>query len=120
MSILRRRNQEKAPSIIPTSSKTEDGEEVCLVPVSELKAVSTKGRKRRIGFIFALGGIFGIMLAAFFAQKNDVIHLAALSDLTDRNLESLANVLPHGIIKDAKHLSVSCGACFDLKFVRGG
>lgn len=60
--------------------------------------------KRRNGFIFGLGGIFGVLLAVFFANQNEVISLDALLDL---NLDALIDVIPAGIVKDAKEFSVS-------------
>ena len=54
--------------------------------------------------IFGLGGLFGIVIAAFFAQRHDVINLEGLIDM---NLESLFDVIPAGIVKDAKDLTVS-------------
>lgn len=106
MSFLRlRKTRDQAVEALE-KVKAEVGEEVCLVPVSQLQAVSPKGRKRRHGFMFALGGLFGIILAAFFADRSDMIHLSSLPDLSDINLESLAGVLPAGLLKDAKDLSV--------------
>lgn len=61
--------------------------------------------KRRNGFIFTLGGIFGVFLALFFANQNEVISLDALTDL---NLDALIDVIPAGILNDAKEFSV-CG-----------
>lgn len=53
--------------------------------------------------IFGLGGLFGIVIAAFFAQRHDVINLEGLIDV---NLESLLDVIPAGIVKDARDLTV--------------
>lgn len=106
MSIFRRRNNEGTSSSAPTTTKDENGEEVCLVPVSQLKAVGNNARKRRTGLIFALGGLFGIVLAAFFADKNDVIRFSGLAELADLHLEGLSNVLPAGMVREAKDRSV--------------
>lgn len=54
--------------------------------------------------MFSLGGLFGIIVAAFFAQRHEVINLEGLMDM---NLESLMDVIPAGIVKDAKDLTVS-------------
>lgn len=59
--------------------------------------------KRRNGFIFVLGGLFGIFIALFFANQQDVISLESLMDL---NLDSLIDAIPQGIISDAKQFSV--------------
>ncbi|EEQ30630.1 Phospholipid:diacylglycerol acyltransferase [Microsporum canis CBS 113480] len=58
--------------------------------------------KRRNGLIFGLGGIFGIFVALFFANQNEVISLDALLDL---NIDSLIDVIPAGIVRDAKEFS---------------
>jgi phospholipid:diacylglycerol acyltransferase len=59
--------------------------------------------KRRNGFIFVLGGLFGIFIALFFANQQEVISLESLMDL---NLESLIDAIPQGIVRDAKAFSV--------------
>lgn len=59
--------------------------------------------KRRNGLIFALGGLFGIFIALFFANQQEVISLDSLMDL---NLDALIDVIPQGIVKDAREFSV--------------
>lgn len=80
-------------------------EEVQLAPVSKIMTDKNKpkSRKRRSGLIFFLGGLFGIVAAGFFAQKNDLIDLPEFGDLS---MDSVFDVLPAGLIKDAKDLSV--------------
>jgi phospholipid:diacylglycerol acyltransferase len=63
--------------------------------------------KRRNGLIFALGGIFGIFVALFFANQQDVISLESLMDL---NLDTLMDVIPQGIVRDAREFTV----CWNL------
>ena len=63
----------------------------------------TKISKRRYAWIFGLGGLFGVVVAAFFAGSNDMIDLASLMNL---NLDSLLDVLPAGVVKDAQELQV--------------
>lgn len=76
------------------------------VAEQQLKAKGYKPRsKRRNGLIFALGGLFGIFIALFFANQNQVISLDALMDL---NLDSLIDVIPQGIVKDVREFSVRC------------
>ncbi|KAJ6115733.1 hypothetical protein N7523_006150 [Penicillium sp. IBT 18751x] len=55
--------------------------------------------KRRNGFIFVLGGLFGVFIALFFANQQEVISFESLMDL---NLDSLIDAIPQGIISDAK------------------
>lgn len=107
MSFLRRRvlgdDSSSEPSRDPSPSK---GEPVTVIPSSQLKKLKTKTKsKRRTTFIFGLGGLFGIVVAAFFAQQHDVINLEGLVDF---NLESLIDILPAGMVNDAKDITVRC------------
>lgn len=87
-------------------------EELTLVPKSAVhkhtKHHNPKGRKRRGGFVFFLGGIFGILVAGFFAQKNDLFEMPEFADLiSDLNIDSLMEVLPAGFLQEARELKVS-------------
>ena len=109
MSSLRRRIVNpfrETPSPTPSRDTTPDpNEEVRLVPVSKLRTLTTrKSRKRRNWLVFGLGGLFGILAAVFFANQQDVIKLEGLMEL---NLDSLLDVLPAGVVKDAKDITVS-------------
>lgn len=88
------------PSRDPSPAK---GELVTLVPASHLKKLKGKRSKRWQGFTFGLGGLFGIIVAAFFANQHDVINLEGLVDF---NLDSLLDVIPAGIVKDAQDITV--------------
>lgn len=46
-----------------------------------------------------------MVVAAFFANQHDVINLEGLVDF---NMESLLDVIPAGIVKDAKDITVRC------------
>lgn len=59
--------------------------------------------KRRNGLIFVLGGLFGIFIALFFANQQEVISLDSLMDL---NLDSLMDAIPQGIVRDVMEFSV--------------
>ena len=86
-------------------SSPAKAEEVRLAPVSKIITENHhKSRKRRNGIIFFLGGLFGIMVAGFFAGKSDLIEFPELGDLS---MDSLLDVLPAGFVKDAKDLAVS-------------
>jgi hypothetical protein len=63
-----------------------------------------KSRKRRNGFVFFLGGLFGIMAAGFFANKSDLIEFPEFAELS---MDSIMDVLPAGFVRDAKDLAVS-------------
>jgi phospholipid:diacylglycerol acyltransferase len=108
MSELRRRLGRifsETPSPSPSRDGTPDaGEEVRLVPVSKLKKLTTvKRSKRKSWLIFGLGGLFGLVVAVFFANQQEVIKLEGLLDV---NLDSLMDVIPAGIVRDARDLSV--------------
>ena len=108
MSALRRRffgdsSKSNSPSRQLTPEKEE--EELRLVSASKLHDLKHKtSGKRRNWILFGLGSIFGVLGAGFFAQQQDVISFEGLLDL---NLENLVDVIPAGILKDAKELSVS-------------
>lgn len=106
MSSLRRRvlgrsgDSSSEASRDPSPAK---GEAVTLIPAKQLKKLQSKKSKRRQWLIFGLGGMFGLVVAAFFANHHDVINLEGLVDF---NLDSLLDVIPAGIIKDAKDITV--------------
>lgn len=75
-----------------------------MIPVSKLKKLTREKRsKRRVGVIFGLGGLFGLILAGFFAQQKKVISFEGLIDL---NLDSILDVIPANIVQDARDLTV--------------
>lgn len=92
------------PSISRENSPAPDDYKV--VPAQQYKSLTKKpkGTKRRNFWIFGLGGLFGIVTAGFFASSNDMMDLAMLRDM---NLDSIMDVLPAGLIKDARDLQVS-------------
>lgn len=79
-------------------TKPHNGKQIILKPRS----------KRRNGLIFVLGGLFGIFIALFFANQQEVISLDSLMDL---NLDTLIDVIPQGIVKDAREFSVRSLFC---------
>jgi phospholipid:diacylglycerol acyltransferase len=107
MNILRRRNAAHASSVPSGTDSPDDAQDQTyrVVPVQKLhKLTKPRGSKRRTAWIFGLGGIFGIVVAAFFAGHNEMLDLAAFQDL---NLDSIMDVLPAGLISDAKDFQVS-------------
>ena len=116
MSALRRRIARvfsETPS--PSPEGTPDpGEEVKLIPVSKLKDLTTRKKsKRKSGLLFGLGGIVGIVVALFFAQRNDVIKFEGMLDM---NLDSFLDVIPASVIKDARDLTVCTGLLLSKEF----
>jgi len=89
-------------------------EEVRLAPVSKIKTPddedkihaqhkNKKHRKRRNGLVFGLGGLFGIVVAGFFAGKSDLIDFPEFSELS---VDSIMDVLPAGFVREARDLAV--------------
>lgn len=103
MSTLRRRLLGDSSTDVSRDPSPVKGESVILVQTAHLKKLTKKRSKRRQWSIFGLGGLLGIIVAAFFAQRHEVISLEGLMDL---NLESLLDVIPAGIVKDAKDITV--------------
>lgn len=100
----------RTPSPVKAASVSEDGTSVTVAinklnDINEqlLKSKKSPGAKRRSAWVFILGGLFGVALALFFAGSNDVIDLAALKSM---NLDSILDVLPAGLVKDAQELTV--------------
>lgn len=98
MSSLRRRVADDTldPPITPSNDPSDDG---CDKPLAK----RTPGTRRRHAWIFFMGGLFGLVLAAFFARQNEMLDLTVLGDW---NLEGILDVLPAGLVKDAQDLQV--------------
>ena len=109
MSTLRRRLLGPSGDSTPESSALSrdpspaKDEPVTLISDAQLKKLKSKRSKRRQGLVFGLGGLFGLLVAAFFANRHDVIKLEGLVDF---NLEALLDVIPAGIVNDAKDITV--------------
>lgn len=108
--------QTPSPSPVARNRIGDDSEEVQLVPVSKLKGLTTKRKsRRRSGLIFGLGSLVGIVVALFFANKQEVIKFDGLMDF---NLDSFLDAIPVGIVKEAKDLTVRsfsmCSSCSQL------
>lgn len=107
--MLRRRNKDDSPPSDSSRDDSEkpqpnDGRRRSSFGDAKVKQLLIKPRsKRRNGLIFALGGLFGIFIALFFANQQEVISLDSLMDL---GLDSLIDVIPQGIVRDAKEFSV--------------
>lgn len=78
-------------------------ESLSVIKTSKLQFLKEKKSKRRNGLIFTLGGLFGIILAVFFANQHDVISFEGLMDL---NLDSLIDVIPAGVVREARDITV--------------
>lgn len=103
MSTMRRRIFGESTREAPRDPSPLTGDEARLVPLSKGRKLTWKSSKRRNGLIFGLGGLFGLVVAAFFAQQQEVVNLNGLLDL---NLDSLLDVIPIGIVNEAKDITV--------------
>lgn len=113
MSFLRRRFGGGAVTDSPDELSREpspgaDGKRPANLRVITAEQLQTlkKGKhvKRRNAWIFGLGGVFGLIVAGFFASSNDMIDLKSLQDV---NLESIMEALPANFIKSAQQMQVS-------------
>ena len=103
MSSLRRRVLADTSSDPSRDSLPGHHDPVVAISARQLEKLQKHRKsKRRSWLVFALGGLFGIVCAAVFAQKQEYVNLG----LGDFNLESLIDVIPAGIIKDAKEITV--------------
>ena len=73
-------------------------------------------RKRRYGIIFGLGGIFGLLVAAFFASNNNAIRFEGLLDL---NLDSILDVVPNSVVRDAREITVRSSVSSSYRMGKG-
>lgn len=68
----------------------------------KVKVVHPK-RKRKLGAIFLLGSLFGIIAAGFFAKTNDLIDFPDIGELS---VDNLLDALPAGLVRDVRDLVV--------------
>ncbi|CAA9956961.1 hypothetical protein PTNB73_04152 [Pyrenophora teres f. teres] len=111
MSFLRRRfggqgsgGDDTTPDLSREPSPGPDGKRppnVRLITTEQLQTLKQKGKhkKRRNVWVFGLGGLFGLLLAGFFASSNDMIDLTGLENM---NLESIIEALPDNFVKSAQ------------------
>lgn len=103
MFYLRHRFRREPSSNQSQNPSPGNGESVTLIPTAKLNSLKRERKKRKNGLIFTLGGLFGLITAAFLANRHDVINLEGIVDL---NLESFIDVIPSGIVKEAKEITV--------------
>ena len=107
MNILRRRN---AGNNVPSNETTrdelsepDDDEDLSVQTAKHLHGLAKKngvGSKRRTAWIFIFGGLFGVVVAAFFLGHSE-IDFSILQDV------GLADILPSGVMSYARELQVS-------------
>ena len=82
----------------------EPGEDVKLISTKKLEKLvkRPKHSKRRTGLTFGLGSLLGLIVAGFFASQTDVVNFESLLDV---KLDSFMDVLPAGVIREAKDIT---------------
>ena len=70
--------------------------------VAVVVAPSKKQKKRSTWLIFVVGGIAGLLLAGAAAKNQDLVKMELLRDLS---LDSIIDVIPAGILKEASDIS---------------
>lgn len=112
MSFLRRRFggskdddspiESREPSPAPGQTRPSN---LRVITAEQLHTLKKKGKsKRGYGWVFGLGGIFGLVVAGFFASSNEMIDLASLENMS---LDSIRDALPASFITSAQQLQVS-------------
>ncbi|KAF2195520.1 LACT-domain-containing protein [Zopfia rhizophila CBS 207.26] len=89
------------PSREPTPDRDRPSQLRVVSPQKLQQLSKPRQSKRRNLWIFGLGGVFGLVVAAFFAGSNDMIDLKALEGM---NLDTILDALPAGLVKDAQQI----------------
>lgn len=100
--VARGQHDNGASETLTPESLTPVREDSPIRPGDKVKLVHPK-RKRKLGAIFLLGSLFGIIAAGFFAKTNDLIDFPEIGELS---VDSLLDVLPAGLVKDVRDLVV--------------
>lgn len=113
MSFLRRRfgggdtSSEPSREPSPAPNAAERPSNLRVITAEQLHTLKQQGKrkhgKRKNAWVFVLGGIFGLVIAAFFAGSNDLIDLKSIEGM---NLESLMEALPANFVTSAQQLQV--------------
>ncbi|KAH7080700.1 Lecithin:cholesterol acyltransferase-domain-containing protein [Paraphoma chrysanthemicola] len=110
MSFLRRRfggTPTEADSPIESREPTPDPDNkrpsnLRVITAEQLHTLKKRGKsKRKNAWIFVLGGVFGLVLAGFFASSNEMIDLKSLENM---NLDSILDALPASFVNNAQQL----------------
>lgn len=112
MSFLRRRfggtGNDSTSKDLREPSPASDGKRpsnLRVITAEQLQTLQKKGKngKKKNAWIFGLGGLFGLIMAGFFASNNDLIDMKSLEGV---NLESIMEALPANFVKSAQDLQV--------------
>lgn len=114
LNVVGESSPESSPSIsrevspAPDQRSTGEYKVVPTQKLEKLKNIKRKGTKRRNAWIFALGSIFGILVAGYFASNNGSLDsVLDMAGIRDMRLDTLFDVLPAGLIKDVQDIQVS-------------
>jgi len=119
--LLRKRKAGHSSSPASRDTSLTKAEDVQLAPASKIKTPEDeemieehhkkkKHGKRRNWLVFGLGGLFGIVVAGFFAGKSDLIDFPEFSELS---VDSFMDVLPAGFVREARDIAVCLSSSVD-------
>jgi phospholipid:diacylglycerol acyltransferase len=92
----------REPSPAPGQSRPTN---LRVITAEQLHTLKKKSKsKRKNAWIFGLGGLFGLVVAGFFASSNEMIDLKSLEGM---NLDSILDALPASFVSSAQQLQVS-------------
>lgn len=94
----------REPSPAPDGKRPANLRVISAEQLHRLKKKKGTHGKGRNAWVFGLGGVFGLVMAAFFATSNDMIDLQSLQQV---NLESIMEALPANFVNSAQQLQVS-------------
>ncbi|KAL5118416.1 phospholipid:diacylglycerol acyltransferase [Pleosporales sp. CAS-2024a] len=91
--------ESREPSPAPGQARPSN---LRVITAEQLRTLKNKGKsKRKNAWIFGLGGLFGLVLAGFFASSNEMIDLKSLENM---NLDSILDALPASFVSSAQQL----------------
>lgn len=93
--------ESREPSPAPGQTRPSN---LRVITAEQLHTLKKKGKsKRKNAWIFGLGGLFGLVVAGFFASSNEMIDLKSLENM---NLDSILDALPASFVSSAQQLQV--------------
>ncbi|KAF8250231.1 hypothetical protein K440DRAFT_619717, partial [Wilcoxina mikolae CBS 423.85] len=91
-----------SPPIVEDQESSSDKADSDSLEATKRHAHPKKQRKRSTWLTFTIGGIAGLLLAGAAAKNQDMVKLELLRDLS---LDSIIDVIPAGILKEASDIS---------------
>lgn len=113
------RQPSPSPAVASVKEKDQEYKVIPSEALHKLRSTATKAKRRRpwkrYVWTFSLGGIFAMVVAAFFTTpEGSLDKLVAFAGLEHMDLSSLLDVLPAGLIRDVNELQVSASRANNL------